>query len=412
MLSSSTSKLHIAWAGTWFFVSIGLAPLAVASCATSDHDAASPQEDAATLLDGGPLDRGSDTDGSADAGCGDASCEILSCDEADFCAIPTNVDARYALTSIWGSAANDVWAVGSAGTVIHWDGATWTNVPSGRPETLRSIWGSSAQDIWIVSTPSVILRSNGFKNGTATFTLAGPIPEISDGTLLNAVWGPGADAVFVAGERTGWYPLDSMWRHVEGVASGDDSAAEWEVASTYCREDPCFEVNAMWGTSASDLWVVGAGGGLRRSKGAVGNGGSEQWMNVKTTLTTASLNGIWGRSASDVWIVGDHGTIRHWTNDPTQRWQIVPSPTTENLRSVWGSGVNDVWAVGDAGTILHFDGTAWKTTTATLPSGPEPRLYGVWGSGPNDVWVVGEGIVLHFTGAKAKAASSADGDSR
>ena len=55
-----------------------------------------------------------------------------------------------ALYGVWGTAANDVWAVGQGGTILHWDGARWSTIPSGTTETLRSIWGSSPTDIWAV----------------------------------------------------------------------------------------------------------------------------------------------------------------------------------------------------------------------------------------------------------------------
>ena len=31
----------------------------------------------------------------------------------------------YALNGVWGSRASDVWAVGDAGTIVHWNGAVW-----------------------------------------------------------------------------------------------------------------------------------------------------------------------------------------------------------------------------------------------------------------------------------------------
>lgn len=404
--------------GVLGIVSLGFA---VASCA-EDSPGTEPPEAAITLPEAGspPADLDASADGSPDADCttaGDGGCTTheLTCAEADFCAVPTAVDDRYALLDVWGSSANDVWAVGSGGTVIHWDGAAWKSVPVASKDTLRGVGGSSANDVWIVSSLNVILHGSGFKNGAATFALQPPIhphdPTNFTGALVTNVWSAGPGATFVGGPATRTWPEDSIWRArpvTDAGAEADPPPPAWEAASTYCQVRPCQAANAIWGTSASDLWVVGENGGLRRSKGPVGDGGgAEQWTTVKTTLTLAELRGIWGSSASDVWIVGDAGTIRHWSNDASQRWEIVPSPTTEDLRAVWGSGPNDAWAVGDAGTILHWDGKTWSVATATLPLGPKPRLYGVWGSGPNDVWVVGESIALHFTGAKPPVTTKA-----
>ena len=33
--------------------------------------------------------------------------------------------------SVWGSAKNDVWSVGGAGTLQHWDGSSWSSRDGG-----------------------------------------------------------------------------------------------------------------------------------------------------------------------------------------------------------------------------------------------------------------------------------------
>ena len=115
--------------------------------------------------------------------------------------------------------------------------------------------------------------------------------------------------------------------------------------------------------------------------------------------TTARLLAVWGSSADDVWAVGARGTIRHYKTGAL-RFDVVDSPVTVALRSVWGSGPNDVWAVGDAGTVIHFDGAAWTVSTTGLGPNEQVNLTGVWGSGPDDVWAVGGTTALHFTGGR------------
>lgn len=45
------------------------------------------------------------------------------------------------LHGIWGSGPNDVYAVGTHGTLLHYDGRGWSPMQSGEPSTLVSIWG-------------------------------------------------------------------------------------------------------------------------------------------------------------------------------------------------------------------------------------------------------------------------------
>src|SRR5215813_1568126 len=54
------------------------------------------------------------------------------------------------LDGVRGSGASDVWAVGEAGTILHWDGSAWTSVSIGTTSWLYGVWGSGASDVWAV----------------------------------------------------------------------------------------------------------------------------------------------------------------------------------------------------------------------------------------------------------------------
>src|SRR5262249_5678638 len=58
------------------------------------------------------------------------------------------------VNGVWGTAANDIWAVGfsfSGSQIWHYDGTAWTHfaVPSFNGE-LASVWGFCASDVWAV----------------------------------------------------------------------------------------------------------------------------------------------------------------------------------------------------------------------------------------------------------------------
>src|SRR5439155_245664 len=46
------------------------------------------------------------------------------------------------LYGVWGSGRKDVFAVGTGGTILHYDGTSWTVQPSGTPQVLYGVWGS------------------------------------------------------------------------------------------------------------------------------------------------------------------------------------------------------------------------------------------------------------------------------
>jgi len=59
---------------------------------------------------------------------------------------------------LWAASPTDVWALGGAGTILHWNGSAWSPVPSGVREILLGIWGAAADDVWAVGSDGVILR--------------------------------------------------------------------------------------------------------------------------------------------------------------------------------------------------------------------------------------------------------------
>ncbi|HKU39942.1 MAG TPA: hypothetical protein VJR89_17400, partial [Polyangiales bacterium] len=65
--------------------------------------------------------------------------------------------------AVWGTAENDIWAVGySKGTSAHFDGSQWTssNAPAGSPN-LKSVWGFEPGTVWAVGDGGQIDLWNG-----------------------------------------------------------------------------------------------------------------------------------------------------------------------------------------------------------------------------------------------------------
>jgi len=62
------------------------------------------------------------------------------------------------LNDVWGSSANDIFAVGSGGTILHYNGSNWSAMTSGTIQGLNAVWGSSANDIFAVGSGGTILH--------------------------------------------------------------------------------------------------------------------------------------------------------------------------------------------------------------------------------------------------------------
>lgn len=387
-----------------------LATLAVSSCADSDDAVGAGTLDGAVGIDdGGDVDGSTDAQQGAEGGCeaGSPSCgpAPLDCTEADFCPVSSPLDRRFSLTAVGGSGPSDVWAVGSGGTAMHWNGSAWSLVDTGTPDTLQALWVGGPTNLWAVASSATMLHGDG---RTFTNEPAFPPDVFAYPGRLHAVWGKGAQELraggvpFMADLPAGSLPGNLLRRPV----TDPDAGLAWEVESGVDGRFAQATVRAIWGSSERDVWIALDNGQEEPwARGTVAHGtaasaGDPLTWAVVDSRSSSPLEALWGSSASDVWAVGESGVIRHFTGGPS--FVAVPgAPTHQALHGVWGSGPSDVWVVGDGGTILHFDGAAWTTATAAFPLGDKPDLRGVWGSGPNDVWVVGDAFTLHFTGKKS-----------
>jgi len=70
-------------------------------------------------------------------------------------------DEQTLLYSIWGNSTSDIYATGSAGLMIHFNGTSWLGVTSNATQTLNSISGSSGSNIIAVGSQGTIVHNRG-----------------------------------------------------------------------------------------------------------------------------------------------------------------------------------------------------------------------------------------------------------
>ena len=100
------------------------------------------------------------------------------------------------LLGIWGSSGSDVFAVGEGGTILHYDGTSWSSMNSGSANRLIDIWGSSGSDVFAVGVWGTILHYEGPDyayaepngncggNGPCFSMIQSAIDGSDDGTLI------------------------------------------------------------------------------------------------------------------------------------------------------------------------------------------------------------------------------------
>src|SRR5262245_17455152 len=68
--------------------------------------------------------------------------------------------------------------------------------------------------------------------------------------------------------------------------------------------------------------------------------GPKAWQ-PEPSGTSQDLLGIWGSSASDIYVVGRAGTILHSTGDG--HWSAQASGVTSDISAIWGSSATDLY---------------------------------------------------------------------
>ena len=297
-----------------------------------------------------------------------------------------NSGTTYSLHSIWGSSGSDVYAVGDNGTMIHYDGSTWSPVEIKVEATLYSVWGSSAKDVFAVgdiwcstanNTINCYVTPLHYNGNTWSY-----MPDLlgTPNSNLKGIWGSSGSDIFVVGDR--------------GVVSDQGYIIHYD-GNTWSRMESGAHDNltAVWGSSDSDVFAVG-------DKGTILHYDGSSWS-IMSSGTTNRLNAIWGSSGSDVYAVGGFCTILHYDGNV---WSSMSNPFTGSvgwLSAVWGSSAKDVFAVGtynygpQAGTILHYNGDKWNT----MDIDPVENIFAVWGSSGSDVFAAGKaGLIYHYAG--------------
>jgi hypothetical protein len=291
------------------------------------------------------------------------------------------------LRAVWGAGPSNVWAVGDAGTALHWDGARWSRVDVGTVANLRGVWGSSASDVWIVGAPSV---RAGTPTGAAIVHWDGsqwrPVaaPFVAN---LDGVWGSGASDVWVVSE--GMY--DAHW----------NGSAWTQVAERLGgRGSP---MRAVAGSGPGNVYAVGD-----EPSAFSYRGGAVIWNREYAGLPTGTqLRGVWTSGPSDVWITGALSSsfgagpaVSHW--DGTA-WHAMPGAAPYALNAVWGVSSADLWFAGDNGQLTHYDGVRFQSFTtrggATTDS-PTSRVFtSVWAGADGDAWATGPTAPWRWDGA-------------
>jgi hypothetical protein len=132
----------------------------------------------------------------------------------------------------------------------------------------------------------------------------------------------------------------------------------------------------------------------------------DAWSNANVASTTFEFHGVYGTSSSDVWVVGndndrisDHysGEIFHYDGS---HWSKMYSNRNLSLSGAWTGTAGQVWvaATGSAAGVVGSGFALFGDVNGWIPlATPDPSpVIQTWGAAPNDVWVTGNQGIFRY----------------
>lgn len=338
---------------------------------------------------------------------------------------PVNVGVQNALNDVAIASSCRAWAVGvylpsttgnEQAMIERWNGSAWTLQPSPNPggtngQALNGVAATSAANAWAVgfygtaqggTAQTLILHWNG-----ATWAQV-PSPNPAGGTLSNGL----SDVVALSATRAwavGSYGTSPTAARTLIVRW---NGAHWHKVPSPNRGPLINELGGVAATSATNAWAVGD---YNTGNSTVEHTLIEHWNGSSWKLQpspnpggpgqNAILGGVAATSATNAWATGYYSNsghtqtlIVHWDG---RSWKKVPSPSPGALGNFLGGvtaiSATNAWTVGNYVTssgvaktlIVHWDGRSWKKVPSPNPGSALNFSTGVAAASATNIWAVG-----------------------
>jgi hypothetical protein len=219
---------------------------------------------------------------------------------------------------VHGTYDKDVWAVGTNGHIVHWDGSTFTDHSVMTTATLYGVWAAAPNDVWVVGgTPEggTKMPNDVLLHWDGTSFTPSPLPMMLGRTFFK-VWGTSSSNLYVVGEfGTIWHRVGTTWTLEKSPATGN--------------------LTTVFGCSATQVYAVGFSDVLSSD--------GKTWTKLGITVENGGVNGV-SCEGTNVVIVGFGGFKQRlvsgqWVDDTTQ-------PPSSDFHGAWADSRGGFWAAG------------------------------------------------------------------
>jgi hypothetical protein len=259
------------------------------------------------------------------------------------------------LHDVWGTSASNVFAVGNAGTILHYDGAAWTSMSSGTTVALTRVWGASPSEVYASDETGVLLRYDGSSWSSVTYP---PTPPVT-GTVKMWVASP-----------------------TRALAVVDGSAVYRWNGSTWLNETTV-EIASAGFIDIDGRAAVGESAFSAQGRYNDGTGWHSGFFGQRT-------GSIHGKSYTDLFVVasgsGQCCFLRHFDGSSIGEFATPLSTGGGNLSFFFTPG----WFVSNQELYIFQNGALKRITNLTLS---EEGVWGtaLWGTTSGELFLVGPG---------------------
>lgn len=249
------------------------------------------------------------------------------------------------LRSVSMDAANDGWAVGDTGELLHYDGHTWTNKNSPTQSSLSAVTTLSANNAWSVGFGGVILHYNG----TSWSSVHSPT---SANLLGISMISP--DDGWIVGER-------GTILHYQNQA--------WQQIASPTSES----LDSITMLSSEESWAVGANETILHERAGawytVGTPGAFGIINPNGSASLNTFHAISMTSVNSGWIAGTDSLLSYTREVWSANQNGVLNPTSPYIQeslALYGVqmlSAQEGWAVGEYNQdilFFHYQNGTWQ----------------------------------------------------
>ncbi len=274
-----------------------------------------------------------------------------------------------ALADVEMLSANEGWAVGAEGTILHYAGGAWAAVQSPTEASLTAIDMLSPSEGWAVGERTIL----SFESGAwSVVDIAVPAP-LADISMVDPENG------WIVGPDIALRFRDGRWRVIDG-APGGVAVSRVYAADVDGEEAVSVDGHRLTRYTADDRWEALPWEGRPDAQGLA----LDFWF------------------SDEGWIAGRDGNggalVLHYCSGAVEEAVVEASGPVLDIEA-------NVWAVGGApdrpAVILQYDGHHWRKWESpfrgTIRAVSSIDLDEAWAVGARTVDGREEGVLLHFT---------------